>query len=237
VAAVGLAVLGAWTLWGPVRETEAVAGSEATNAGYYAPVEDFLARRGGGPVRIEVPLTRSHWEAAMLAPRVALARGWEKQLDSRYDGVLLSGGLTARSYREWLDREAVGYVALPDVTPDPSSAAEDRLIRSGLPYLQPVFESVHWRVFRVVGAAPLASGPGRLTELGHDTFALQADRAGAFLVRVHFSRYWTVRAGNACLARGPEGFTSVRARAPGRIEVAAHFSLARAFEAGAACHG
>jgi hypothetical protein len=236
VGALALAALGTWVLWGPVRETAAVDESPATSASYYRPLERFLAGLGGEPVRVEVPLTRSHWEAAMLAPRVALARGWEKQLDTRYDGVLLSGALTARSYREWLDRQAVGYVALPDVAPDPSSAAEDRLIRSGLPYLQPVLASRHWRVFRVAGATPLASGPGRLTELGHDTFALQAARAGTFLVREHFSRYWTVAAGDACVARGPEGFTTVRARAPGRIELAARFSLAQAFEAGAACH-
>ena len=82
-------------MWGPVRETLAVAGSEATSAAYYAPVERFLAAHAGGPVRVEVPLTRSHWEAALLAPSVSLARGWEKQLDTRYDGVLLAAGLTA----------------------------------------------------------------------------------------------------------------------------------------------
>ena len=64
------------SVWGPVRETLAVAGSESTSASYYVPVERFLARSTrGGPVRVEVPLTRSHWEAALLAPtRVARAR-------------------------------------------------------------------------------------------------------------------------------------------------------------------
>ncbi len=234
--ALALAAIGTWVLWGPVRETAAVAGTPATSAAYYRPVERFLAGLGGAPVRIEVPLTRSHWEAAMLAPHVALARGWEKQLDSRYDGALLDGRLSARTYREWLDREAVSYVALPDAQPDPSSAAEDRLIRSGLAYLKPVFASAHWRVFRVHGAVPLASGPGRLSELGHDTFVLRAAAAGTFLVREHFTRYWSVRAGDACVAHGPEGFTSVRVRAPGRIEVAASFSLARALGTASSCH-
>jgi hypothetical protein len=235
VGALALAAIGTWVLWGPVRETAAVDGSPATSASYYRPLERFLAGLGGEPVRIEVPLTRSHWEAAMLAPRVALARGWEKQLDSRYDGVLLAGHLSARGYREWLDREGISYVALPDVTPDPSSAIEDRLIRSGLAYLQPVFASSHWQVFRVRGAAPLASGPGRLTELGHDTFALQAASAGKILMRVHFSRYWTVLAGKACVGRGREGLTEVRAAAPGTIRVAARFSLERALGSGASC--
>jgi hypothetical protein len=235
VGALAVAAIGTWVLWGPVRETAAVDGSAAASASYYVPLERFIAAQDAGPLRVEVPLTRSHWEAAMLAPHLALARGWEKQLDSRYDGELLSSGLSARSYREWLDREAVSYVAVPDVAPDPSSAAEDRLIASGLPYLRPVFTSRHWRVYRVQGAAPLASGPGRLTELGHDTFALQAAAPGAFLVREHFSRYWTVVSGNACVAPGREGFTAVRARAPGRIVLAARFSLGQALGFASSC--
>ena len=228
-----LAALGTWVLWGPVRETAAVSGTPAANASYYRPVEQFLA--GREPVRVEVPLTRSHWEAAMLAPHVSLARGWEKQLDSRYDGLLLRKHLSASSYRDWLDREAISYVALPDLAPDPSSAVEDRLIRSGLPYLHEVLRTRHWRIFGVARAEPLATGPGRLTELGHDTFALDALAAGPFLVRVHFSRYWTVLAGDACVGRGPEGFTEVRARAPGRIVLGARFSLPRALGSAAEC--
>ena len=33
------------------------------------------------PARIEVVPTRDHWEARWLAPHVAIARGWERQLD------------------------------------------------------------------------------------------------------------------------------------------------------------
>ena len=237
--AVGLAlgVIGLWVLWGPVRETEAVAGSPATEASFYVPLTRFLDGQPGGPFRIEVPLTRTHWEAALLAPSVSLARGWEKQLDTRYDGVLLRPGLTPQSYRAWLGREGVTFVALPDVQPDPSSAAESRLIRGGLPYLRPVFSEGGWRVFRVAGATPVADGPGRLTELGHDTFALHAEHPGRFLVRVHFTRYWTLTAGDACVERGPEGFTDVIAREAGDIRVAALFSLGRALSAGGGCRG
>ncbi len=94
-AALALCAIAVWVAWGPVRETLAVAGSEATSASYYAPVERFLARvqaPPAAPVRVEVPLTRSHWEAALLAPTVSLARGWEKQLETRFDGVLLAPG-------------------------------------------------------------------------------------------------------------------------------------------------
>ncbi len=235
--ALGLAlgVIALWVLWGPVRETEAVAGSPATQQSFYTPLIDFLDGQPGGPFRIEVPLTRTHWEAALLAPSVSLARGWEKQLDTRYDGVLLRPGLTPKSYRAWLNKMGVTFVALPDVEPDPSSAAEARLIGAGLPYLRPVFSEAGWQVFRVVGATPVASGPGHLTELGHDSFALHADRAGGFLVRIHFTRYWTITAGSGCVERGPEGFTGVFARRAGDVRVAARFSLGRAFGAGGTC--
>ena len=237
-AGVAVAVMAVWVVWGPLRETLAVAGSEATSAAYYAPLERFLARvqaPPASPVRVEVPLTRSHWEAALLAPRLSLARGWDKQLEERYDGVLLNGHLTPASYRAWLAQEAVAYVALPDVPLDPSSADEGRLIRSGLTYLKPVFTARHWRVYRVVGATPVLSGPGRLTRLGHDSFALSASSAGTLLIRIHFTPYWTITAGRGCVGRGPEGFTDVRAAGAGPIVVAARFSLARAFGSGPSC--
>jgi hypothetical protein len=234
VAAVAAAVAawGVWVAWGPVRETSKVAGDESTTAAYYEPVKQFFA---GQPVRVEVPLLRSRWEAALLAPDVSLARGWEKQLDERYDHVLLSSRLDAASYKGWLDENAVSYVALPDAPLDSSSAAEGRLIRTGLPYLREVFSSRHWRVYAVAGATPLVTGPGGVIELGHNRVALYAFTPGTLLVRVHYSRYLTVTRGDACVARGPDGWTDVVARAPGRIAVRALFSLSAAFGSQPAC--
>jgi hypothetical protein len=236
-AVAALCVSAVWVVWGPVRETLAVAGSEATSASYYTPVKRFLAEQHGGPVRVEVPLTRSHWEAALLAPSVSLARGWEKQLETRFDHVLLAPGLTAASYDHWLHEQAVAYVAIPDVPLDPSSAQEGRLIRAGLPYLKEVFASAHWRIFRVLAPTPLASGPGTLTSLGHDSFALRARTPGRFVVRVHFTRYWTLTRGSGCVAPAPGGWTAVNIRAPGTAVVSASFSLARAFSPGGSCGG
>jgi hypothetical protein len=224
--ALALVLWAAWVGWGPVRETRAVSGDKATSASYYEPVARFLAAHG--PARVEVPLTRSHWEAALLAASVPLARGWEKQLDERYDRVLLEGGLTADSYRRWLREQAVSYVALPDAPLDPSSADEGRLLRRGLSYLNEVFASAHWRVYAVLDPVPIATGPGTLTHLAHDTFAVGALRPGRFLVRVHFSRYLTVRSGGGCVSRAPGGWTSLDARTPGTIVVSARFSLGRA---------
>jgi hypothetical protein len=237
-AALAVCLAAVWVVWGPVRETLAVAGNESTEASYYAPVERFLAgvqSFAGGPVRAEVPFTRSHWEAALLAPTVSLARGWEKQLDTRFDGALLAHGLNASSYERWLHREAVGYVALPDTPLDPSSAEEGRLIRAGLPFLHEVFASRHWTVYRVLAPTPLLSGPGRLTSLGNDSFALRATSAGRFVVRVHFTRFWTLARGTGCVARTPSGWTSVTVSTAGTVVVVARFSIARAFGLAGSC--
>jgi hypothetical protein len=235
VAVAALCLSTVWVVWGPVRETVAVAGSEATSAAYYEPVKAFLSRQGGGPLRVEVPLTRSHWEAALLAPTVSLARGWEKQLDTRFDDVLLKPGLTAAGYERWLDEEAVSYVLLPDVALDPSSAQEGALIERGLPYLREVFHSAHWRVYSVLGGSPLASGPGRMTALGHDSFTLLAQRAGTFVVRVHYTRYYTLTAGSGCVSEARGGWTEVRLNGRGMARVAARFSVARALGLGGGC--
>jgi hypothetical protein len=189
------------------------------------------------PVRVEVPLTRSHWEAALLAPSVSLARGWDKQMETRYEDVLLARGLTAARYERWLHEQAVSYVALPDVALDPSSAQEGRLIRGGLAFLRPVFVSTHWRVYEVASATPLASGPGRLTALGHDSFTLHARSPGRFVVRVHFTRFWTLTHGAGCVAPAPGGWTQVLVEHPGTVTVDASFSFGRAFGSGRSCTG
>ena len=231
-----LLAIAVWVAWGPVRETLAVAGSEATSASYYIPLERFLASRDALAERVEVPLTRSHWEAAQLAPYVALARGWEKQLEERYDGVLLSSRLTAAGYERWLHEQAVSYVALPDSQLDPSSAAEGRLVRAGLPFLQPVFASTHWRVYRVLGAAPILSGAaGTLLALGHDSFSLRASRPGSFLVRVHYTRYWAFTRGRGCITSAPGGWTRVSVASAGVAVIAARFSLSRALGSAGSC--
>jgi hypothetical protein len=232
IALLGIAV---FVIWGPVRETVAVAGNESTRASYYAPVLRFLANHGGALDRVEVPLTRSHWEAALLAPQISLARGWEKQLDERYDSVLLSGSLTAASYRRWLDDQAVSYVALPDTPLDPSSAREGTLIKGGLPYLRPVFTSKHWRIYQVLDPTPLLAGPGVLTSLSSDSFALRASAGGRFLVRIHYTRYWRIIEGSGCVAQAPGGWTYVTVSAPGEVRVAARFSLGRALGLGGSC--
>jgi hypothetical protein len=237
LVATALAVAGivTWTVWGPVRESTGVVGDPSTSAAYYAPLTRFLDTHGGSLVRVEVPFTHSHWEAALLAPRFSLARGWERQLDTKNDPIFFKTPLASSAYEAWLQDKAVSYVALPDVRLDGSSDEEAALIRKGVPYLREVFSSAHWRVFSVLRSAPLASPPAVLTALRHDSFTLRFVRAGRSLVRVHFTRYWTVTGGSGCVAAAPGGWTTVSAGGAGVVRVAARFSLGRALGLAAGC--
>src|SRR5439155_21434515 len=97
----------------PVRDAVVAAGDPSTRASYSAPLVAGLARRPAG--RVEVPFTRSHWEARYLAERFPLARGWERQLDRDRNALFYDGRLTAARLRRWLDAGAVRWIALPNV--------------------------------------------------------------------------------------------------------------------------
>jgi hypothetical protein len=232
-----LAVFGivTWTVWGPVRESTGVLGDPSTGAAYYTPLKRFLMGHGGALVRIEVPFTHSHWEAAWLAPDFLLARGWERQLDTKYDPLFFGGKLSAGAYRAWLLNDGVRYVVLPDVRLDGSSDEEAALLRAGLPYLREVFSSAHWRVFEVLDPRPLVSAPAVLTGLGHDSFTLRFGSVGSSLVRLRYTRYWSVTGGRACVSSASGGWTAVRVSAPGVVRVQARFSLGRALGLDGGC--
>jgi hypothetical protein len=237
LAAVIVTVAGivVWTAWGPVRESSEVIGDPSTGAVFYTPLERFLATHGGPLVRVEVPFTHSHWEAALLAPEYPLARGWERQLDTKNDPIFFKTPLSQSAYYTWLHDHAVSYVALPDVRLDGSSDEEAALIRAGVPYLREVFASAHWRVFAVRDPAPLVSAPASLTGLGHDSFTLRFAKPGRSLVRLHYTRYWAIAAGRACVSSAPGGWTAVSVGVAGVVRVEARFSLARAFGLAGGC--
>jgi hypothetical protein len=226
VLALTLAWLVGWQLNGPLSQSIGAAVNPASRTSFYTPVIRFLERRTGGrPVRIEVPFTSSHWDATILGARFTLARGWERQVDTDYDSLFYEPVLTAAAYRAWLQENAVSYVAMSDAPLDFSSVQEGRLITDGLPFLRPVFGSAHWQVYEVLAPQALATGPGSLTSLNGDGFTLDATRAGAFLVRVHYTPYWSVSSGSATVAAGAHGWTEVYAQKPGAIAIDAEFSL------------
>jgi hypothetical protein len=145
-------LLAFWALVTPIQDYEALAHDPSVHAVYYAPLLAELQRlTGGAPTRVEVPLTGAHWEAAFLAGHdgISLARGWERQLDTRYAAIFYGAHLTPAAYRAWLSANGVAYVALSDARADYSSTGEYRLIARGLPFLHELWRSRHWRLYRV----------------------------------------------------------------------------------------
>jgi hypothetical protein len=223
-----------WQLQAPARDAATAIGDPSTSAAYYRPLNAWLARQPG-PFRIEIPFTREHWEATVVAERFPIARGWERQLDIELNPIFYRPTLTAADYRRWLDDRAIRYVALPDVQFDYSGKREAALIASRPSYLRPAWASTHWRVFEVVGARQLAAPPATVSAISPQSITLAFSRPGAAVVRVRYSRYWALAVGHGCVARAPGGWTRVAARSIGTVRVAIRFALARVLSSGARC--
>jgi hypothetical protein len=217
-----------WQIAGPVREVIKGVDDPSTHQSYYTPLADWITAHGGPGTRIEVPFSRGHWEAAYLAPRVPLARGWETQLDIRYGEFFYESGrsgVTPSRYHAWLRNNGVEYVALPDADLDRSSKAEGALIRSRPDYLTPVWSNEHWQVYRVTDPEPMASDGASITQLKPDGFTLSVPRAGDVRVRLRPTQYFIVTTKNACVLKSPDGWTHLRVAHPGTVRVHAGFTL------------
>jgi hypothetical protein len=245
-----------WQANAPVADFLSAASDPAVHASYYAPLLGELRVLGVGysarPARIEVVPTRDHWEARFVAPQIAIARGWERQLDTYRNGLFYSSQeLSAARYEAWLSEQAIAYVALPDAPLDYSGRAEARLVRSGelsasgdaagagrpprRVALREVWRSAHWRLFAVRGARALVQAPATLTRLGVDSLTISVPRAGSYTVRVHYTPYWALAQGSGCVARGPEEWTQIQARSAGHLQLVIRFALTRIFERGRRC--
>ena len=203
--------------WLPASDGILTAGLDpSADPRYY---EGLIAELGSlPPARVEIPFTRRHWEASYVAAHVPLARGWERQLDIGVNSLFYDGTLSGASYVQWLDDNAVGYVALPDADLDESALAEAGLLRAGLHELEPIWHDAHWRLWRVTTAKPLVEGPAHLTEFDVDAFTLAIDRPGDVVVRIHYSSHWDVD-GPGCAVPTPDDWTLIRVAEPGTWRV------------------
>jgi hypothetical protein len=248
---VALAILALPLLWwqwvAPVRDFAAGQDDPSVTAAYYQPLIDELDQvTRGMPVRVEIPPTRNRYEANYVAPHFPLARGWLRQSESGDFGLFTQDNLTPASYLAWLQERGVSYVAVADADPDYLASDEDDLIRGGLPYLRPVWSNEHWNLYRVRRAVGLVSrtgdtskrapGADRVTSIGAADFGFSARDAGSYLVRIHYTPYWTVTGGDACVARDGD-WTRLDVRSPGAVQVAARFSLAGLFRRDSECSG
>jgi hypothetical protein len=198
-----------WQMYPAVDGIAFARTDPSTRAAYYKPVVGFLGDQTGLIGRVEIPSTYRHWEAAYVAPQVALARGWERQLDIAYNPIFYSEPLTAASYHSWLHANGVKFVALPDARLDDSSLGERALITSGLPYLHEVWHDAHWRVWQVNDFGGLVDGPATLQAMSPDRVTLQVSAAQDIVVRVRATSHWTVHPGG-CATSTDDGWTVLR---------------------------
>ncbi len=190
----------------------------STHRAYYTPLVTWLDSAGAAAGRVEVVPTEYHWEATYVAPTIALARGWERQLDVGNDQLFyMPGALNAGSYLAWLRNNGVRYVALPDAPLDYAARAEGSLVRAGVPGLQPLWHDAHWEVFGVDGSSGIVDGPARLISVNGGQVDLQATAPGTVLVRVRYSKDWHLTAGIGCVAPAANNWTAVSV--PGAEEV------------------
>jgi hypothetical protein len=210
----------------PVRDVRTSVGDPSGSTAYWRPLLAFLARQSGGPYRVEIPFTQFHWETYEVAPRFPLARGWERQLDRKYNALFYTVPLTPASYEAWLHRLAVRFVAVSDARLDYAGRREQELINRGLPYLRLAMRTRHWRVYAVSDPTPLAQGAGSAQALGPNWIALNANRPGSVFLRVRFTPYWALAQGSGCVM--PDGdFTKVTLRRSGAVRLVIRFSFGR----------
>jgi hypothetical protein len=213
-----------------------VQADPVVRSSYYKPLLRFLERVPGPPFRVEIPFTQAHWEAAEVAHRFPLARGWERQLDGTRDALFYGGVLNRVSYGTWLAEHGVRYVAVANGKPDYSSYKEQALIESGLPYLRLVWQSSEWRVYEVTlpHAILVPQGDARmnLVSRGNSELEVDVETPGEAAVKVHWSPYW--RASGACVERDGQ-WTRLIAERPGRVRMEFDFSPERLVAHGRRC--
>ena len=131
-------------------------GQPSTHRSFFTPLDAALQRfSAAGPAgRVEVVPTEFHWEAAYVAPVMALARGWERQLDVADNPIFYrSDEFGPASYRAWLLNNGVRFVALANAPLDMAGQAEGRLVSSGtVAGLRLIWQSADWRLYSVSGS-------------------------------------------------------------------------------------
>lgn len=241
LAAVALPLL-YWQLNAPVRDTIKGIGDPATERSYFAPLlaelDRATAARGAGEAetaRVHVPPTENRWESVYVAERYPLARGWLRQLESDDFELFTDGELEPASYRAWLERNHVTYVAVPDADLDFLAEDEAALIERGLRFLVPVWSGEHWRLYRFAAAGDVGLEALGVERLGPERFTLSGERPGERPTGIRWSSYWRVVAGEACVRRDGDWTVLEPREAPFAVTVAARPSFAGALGRDRAC--
>jgi hypothetical protein len=200
--------------------------SAGSAASFWRPIIAFLQTHDTAQAfRVEVVPTADHWEAYYLpGAGIALARGWYRQLDIADNQTLYAPHLTPALYRGWLRLQAVRYVVLPRLPLEAIDAErEARLLQRGGSGLRRVWTGRQATIYALSDPTPLLTGAGRgrVTALTSSRIEGRLTRAGTYLLRVHYSPYWSVERGELCLRPTSSGMTRLVALRPGAFTIRA----------------
>jgi hypothetical protein len=196
------------------------------NARYHGSSRQFSAglkaRLASDPLmighRLELADAYTHWPSTYLLPTVSLARGWERQTDEAQNPIFYGRGgspLTPASYRSFLDRYAVGAVAVAQGVPlEYGSQAEADLIATGLPYLRPIWHDAHWQLYAVTSPTPLVAAPARVVRQSDTGLTVAVPGPGSYPTRLRWSPYLVVDDGS--VRRASDGFATMVLRRGGQ---------------------
>ena len=223
-----------WQWTAPVLDISKTVGERSVQQAFYSPLIAKIREQGGPPGRLEVVWTRGHWEAAWVARTIPLARGWERQLDRRFNSSVNGPDVSPAAYRAWLDGLGVRWVALPNAPLDSSVSGEAKLVRGGLRWLKPIWKTKDWKLYAVAKPQPVALNYARqrgdkairvkVIALSPESIRLVVEqptpsdpgmRGTRFGVRVRWSPWWQLKGASACITRTtradgwPQGMVSV----------------------------
>jgi len=231
--AVVLALLALWPTMDVVQQVSSTHAPSST-AAFYQPLLGALAdeQARGGPdavgARLEVLDPVNHFATVYLAGRASLARGWDRQADVANDPIFYQkGALTAASYHAWLHDLAVRWVAVPATKLDYSAVQESKLVAGGLDYLEVVWSSPSWTLYRVTDSTRLAEG-AQVHSVEPTRITVETPAAGAVYLRVRWSPYLTVQhtdgtlAVGSCLANA-DGWLNITVPESGQYRITSRF--------------
>jgi len=175
--------------------------------------------------RLELVDTATHWPSTYLLPQMALARGWERQVDeTRNPEFYGDAPLNPHTYRQFLRRNAVGWVAVARGVPlDYGSVRESQLISTGLSYLRVVWRDPNWTLYAVDRPSPIVAQPGKTLASTDTGFVLSLPTAGRYAMRLRWSPYLAVT--GAAVSEGPGDDTVISVVRGGTYQLRSRWTL------------
>jgi hypothetical protein len=201
------------------NDLAAAHGEDGTRAFVQPLLHTLHADASVGNHRVEVVDTATHWPSTYLSSGVALARGWERQIDEARNPMFYGrGALTPDTYRGFLDREAVAVVAVARGVPlDYGATREAALIDRGLPYLREVWRNRQWVLYDVRRPTDMVAAPARVSAITDTGLTVTTPAAGVYELRLRWSPYLTVDGGTVTRARDGNALLTLSAAGGHRV--------------------